>query len=79
VPVHQRSTTASVNSAQRSRRKWNSRGPRAFSMWVMGFGLMYYTLSILGLVNIVGASLSYFIHAGTIATQFHAAMEALLR
>jgi hypothetical protein len=40
---------------------------------------MYYTLSVLGLVNLVGAGLSYFIHGGALASQFHAAIEALLR
>jgi hypothetical protein len=47
-------------------------------MWVMGYGSMYYTLSVLGLVNIVGVGLSYVIHGGALS-QFHAAIEALLR
>lgn len=40
---------------------------------------MNYTLTVLGLVNVVGAGLSYFVHGGTIMAQFHAVIEAFIR
>jgi hypothetical protein len=38
---------------------------------------MNYTLSILGLVNIIGAGASYVLHGGTILPQLHAIIEVL--
>ena len=40
---------------------------------------MNYTLSILGLVNLIGAGLSYAVHGGTVMPQLHAIIEALMR
>jgi hypothetical protein len=40
---------------------------------------MNYTLCVLGLVDVIGAGLSYFIHGGSIIPQLHAAVEALMR
>jgi len=40
---------------------------------------MNYTLTVLGLVNVVGAGLSYVVHGWAIAPQIQAAIEALLR
>ena len=40
---------------------------------------MNYTLCVLGLVNIIGAGLSYVIHGGAIMPQLYAAVEALMR
>jgi hypothetical protein len=40
---------------------------------------MNYTLCVLGLVNVIGAGLSYVIHGGTILPQLHSAFEAFMR
>ena len=44
-----------------------------------GMEQMNYTLFVLGLVNAIGAGLSYVIHGGSIIPQLHAAVEAFMR
>jgi hypothetical protein len=39
---------------------------------------MNYTLAVLGLVNLVGVTMSYLIHGGTLS-QIHAVAEMFLR
>jgi hypothetical protein len=40
---------------------------------------MNYTLCVLGLVNVLGAGLSFVVHGGAIAPQLHAVLNALIR
>ena len=40
---------------------------------------MNYTLCVLGVVNVLGAGLSYLVHGGAVQSQIHALVELFLR